>query len=514
MTDSFDASGTPFDGLHPQAAGGILQMLQTPDEAAFAGDEAVTAVLPPAELAMPEIPGYHLSRFIGAGGCGRVFEATRGEAAERLAVKMLKATLGEGRAGQRARRELDLLSELTLDCVPRLVDYGVSGGHLFLVTPFVDGCDLFTYCEESLESRRERVLLVAKVADAVHRLHERGIIHRDLKPGNILVRPSGDPVIIDLGIASLVDRPVESITEEGAPLGSPAFMSPEQARGERARLSIRSDIYSLGATAVLCLTGKTPHDMNTSIHESVRRVAQDEPRDPMELDPTMPDVLAAILRRAMAQNPTDRYESAAAFAADLRRWWRGDLIEWTKPSRLEILRHSVRRYPWMWTTGAMGVALLVVATIGLMQMRNVQLLRIAVDRAEADAAIAMAARDELAAAQISRLQSILVQQDAIEQKQQMAADALRDTKNLLETWAMRLRNYQSAGGAKELDGAFLIAYVLRQVVDEARVSDTEFEARFGQARRRIAEDALQALWPRASVDAVRRAVSDLDAPSP
>lgn len=215
-------------------------------------------------------------------------------------------------------------------------------------------------------------------------LHERGVIHRDLKPSNILIDGHGQPFIIDLGLAAVLAEgldPTHTLTTEGTPIGTPAFMAPEQARGERVgggptserdvatsrhlrteggsadRIGVttRADVYGLGATAYVVLTGQTPHDMNASLHEAVRRVAQDPPRDPRGLDASLPRALGAVLSKACAADAGNRYATAAEFAEDLRRWLRGEPVTAGSGLRARLVR-AVRSRPIAMTSLAAGVA--------------------------------------------------------------------------------------------------------------------------------------------------------------
>ncbi len=277
---------------------------------------------------LPRIPGFVLSGQLGKGGGGAVYLGHREGSEVRLAIKIINNRFGRDDAGgKRAWRELELLEQLRLPALPRMIDYGVTDGRLYMATEFVEGLPLDRHCEDRQLDRRKRVELLAHVADAVHSLHEHGVIHRDIKPSNILIDSNDRPFIIDLGIATLFAQDArETLTVDGVPIGSPAFMSPEQARGERTQLSTRADVYGLGATAYLLLTGRTPHDANSTISEVIRRVAQDPPSRPRALDPTLPKPLAAVLEMAVNPVPSGRYASAASFAADLRRWLRGEPV--------------------------------------------------------------------------------------------------------------------------------------------------------------------------------------------
>lgn len=369
--------------------------------------------------------GYIAERLLGSGGGGRVYRAFRDGSDRPLALKILDYRLGPGPNGlagspaaQRAWRELQLLQDLHLPVLPRLIDYGsLPDGRLYIATEFIEGdtLDALTpppsgrgagggtlgpsetpgFAGLSPASQETLALLLAKVCDAVQILHEHGILHRDLKPSNILIDTHGEPMLIDLGIATIMDpsstpppQPgggrgsgasrgggtlsvpesaspaFPTLTETGSPIGTPAFMAPEQARGERRRISTRSDVYSLGATAYKILTGSTPHDTNTTIHEAIRRVAFDEPRDPRTLEPTLSKPLAAVLSKACARAPERRYASAAGLAADLRRWANGEPVYAQPPTRWQRAARWAARHPI--TTTIAACAAIAMVSLGAM----------------------------------------------------------------------------------------------------------------------------------------------------
>ncbi len=327
--------------INPTAAGKIMAALYEP----------IPTAETPHEPALPTIEGYLIEDRIGGGAGGDVYRAVHLGSDRPLAVKLFRYKLGDGLHSKRAWRELDLLQQLRLPAIPRLIDYGTHDGKLFIATEFIEGHPLDQHCQISGSDLETRVTLLAQTADAVQTLHERGILHRDIKPSNIIVDGSGLPLLIDLGVATLLDgNTTETLTEEGTPIGSPAFMSPEQARGERDRISTRSDVYSLGATAYLLLTSDTPHDMDATLHESIRRVAQDEPRQPRDLESSLPKPLAAILTKACARKPEDRYSSTAEYAADLRRWLNHEPVEAGGLSIPQRLGRYVVKHPVIFTT--------------------------------------------------------------------------------------------------------------------------------------------------------------------
>ena len=287
---------------------------------------------------LPKIKNYVIDRRLGSGGGGSVFHGMREGTDRNVAIKILHKRLSQRDAAERAWRELDLLKQIHLPGFPHLYDYGVQDGRMFIVSEHIEGQSFDDYCRTHSPEIEECVRLLIKIARKIQRLHEHGIIHRDLKPENILIDATGEPTIIDLGIATLIsDDLTESLTMEGTPLGSPAFMAPEQARGEKQAISTRSDVYGLAATACLILTGETPHDVDAPLHESIRRIAQDTPRSVGELKPTLPSSLARVLDRALSCESSQRYASMSAFADDLQRWLDGYPIR-MQPSIAVLLK--------------------------------------------------------------------------------------------------------------------------------------------------------------------------------
>jgi serine/threonine protein kinase len=345
MTDPKPPDRTWSEAMDLDAAGRALEALDEPEVEAQPRDAD--------RGTLPSIEGYVLDGRLGGGGGGEVYRAVRIGSDRPLAIKILNQRIGETPEARRAWRELDVLEQLRLPCLPRLLDHGMTDGRMFLVMDFIDGHPLIEHCRINDLDRAARVELLAKVADAVQSLHERGVIHRDIKPSNVIIDPNGQPVLIDLGIAALLSRSAaETLTKDGAPIGSPAYMAPEQARGEKQAISTRSDVYSLGATACKVLTGDTPHDMDATLHEAIRRVAQDEPRSPRELDPTLAKPLAAVLAKAAARDPDRRYTSPADFARDLRRCLNREPVEAGGISPWGRAIRWVGRHPVTTTTAA------------------------------------------------------------------------------------------------------------------------------------------------------------------
>ena len=167
--------------------------------------------------------------------------------------------------------------------------------------------------------------LVAIVAEAVHHAHQRGILHRDLKPANILLDEEGKPHVTDFGLARRIETDSE-LTQSGMPMGTPSYMSPEQARGERGGLTTATDVYGLGSILYALLTGQAPF-AGSSLAETLDMVRGEPARPPSRLNGRVPRDLEVICLKCLEKDPERRYASAIALAQDLNRWLGGEPIE-------------------------------------------------------------------------------------------------------------------------------------------------------------------------------------------
>ena len=189
----------------------------------------------------------------------------------------------------------------------------------------IDGVSLNRYLAEHGGGDEPALRLMSKVCRAVQYAHQRGIIHRDLKPGNILVAADGEPKVLDFGLAKAME--VDSaLSIDGEVVGTPAFMSPEQAAARNDQVDTRSDVYSLGVILYNLLTGRHPHDLSGSTLEVMKRVAEQGILSPRKARPDLSVDLAAILSKALAHEPDERYVSAGALADDLDHYLVGDPV--------------------------------------------------------------------------------------------------------------------------------------------------------------------------------------------
>lgn len=271
-------------------------------------DDAAEAASPPAR-----IEGYRFLRRAGAGGQGTTWLAERmgaeNAAPTRVAVKFLRYS-SQGFPRQ-YWAELETLAALRLDSLARIVDSGIAEGHPWIAFEFVEGVDFTSF--ELRATHEEVAEAVARLAETLALMHGAGFVHRDVKPANVIMRArDGAPVLIDFGLACRIDG-----QEAGSSgVGTPEFMSPEQARGERCTPA--SDQWSLAATAMLAFTGETPHRIAPTREEQRKIAASTAPRRAAELSATLPAALAAALDRALDPNPQVRFADCRDFAAALR----------------------------------------------------------------------------------------------------------------------------------------------------------------------------------------------------
>ncbi len=259
---------------------------------------------------------YDLEREIGAGGMATVYLARDVRHGRSVALKVLKPELGAVLGAERFLKEIQVTAQLQHPNLLPLFDSGEAAGLLFYVMPFVEGETLRALLDREKQLPVDEALrITAALAGALQYAHDRGVIHRDLKPENILLQ-AGQPVIADFGIALAVSNAGGArVTQTGLSLGTPQYMSPEQATGDRG-IDARTDVYSLAAMTYEMLAGEPPHAGNTA-QAIIAKLMTEDPRPVSVLRRAVPPHVEAALARALEKLPADRLPSAAAFAAAL-----------------------------------------------------------------------------------------------------------------------------------------------------------------------------------------------------
>ncbi len=258
---------------------------------------------------------YVLVSVLGQGSHGIVHRAWDPQLERPVAIKVLSRLDEQTRA--RFHREVKALARLRHPNVVPVFDAGELEGRPFFVMDLVAGKTLDAVCEEPLEPRAA-ARLIRSVAAGVAAAHEQGIIHRDLKPSNIIVTPSGEPVVVDFGLARLADAG-PGLTASGVSHGTPAYAAPEQHEGRTAAIGPATDVYALGATLHHALTGEPPFEASSPAELTIS-VLRRPPEPPSRKNPAVPSALDAIVLRALAKDPASRHPSARELVEELDRF--------------------------------------------------------------------------------------------------------------------------------------------------------------------------------------------------
>jgi WD40 repeat protein len=322
---------------------------------------------------------YELIEEVARGGMGIVYKARQTQINRVVAVKVLAA----GRFAapdfvERFRTEAEAVASLDHPNIVPIYEVGEFEGQPFFSMRFVESGSLAGRISDPQFriTHQEAAKLLAKLARAVHYAHQRGILHRDIKPANILLDANGEPHLTDFGLAKLVERE-STLTRTIAMLGTPSYMSPEQARGEAKQLTTAVDVYGLGAVFYELLTGQPPFAGGTTM-ETVRQVLEKEPRPPSVLRPGIDRDLETICLKCLEKDAAYRYGSAEALGADLERWERHEPVAARPPSVIYKFQKAWRRNKLAFTSGIAVVLALVgglsLAAIGWQRARMEQKL--------------------------------------------------------------------------------------------------------------------------------------------
>ncbi len=262
---------------------------------------------------------YELQKVLGRGGMGVVYKARQVSLNRAVALKMIKAGVLAGDAElQRFQNEAEAVALLDHAGIVPVYQVGEHNGQRYFSMKLVEGGNLADQLQRFKTNPRAAATLLVQTAEAVHHAHMRGILHRDLKPANILIDADDHPHVTDFGLAKRAQGDVD-MTQSGAILGTPAYMSPEQANGRRGAITTATDIYGLGAILYALLTGHAPF-AGESVIETLDAVRTRPPESPTKFDAHIPLDLETICLKCLEKDPRRRYASAHELAADLNNW--------------------------------------------------------------------------------------------------------------------------------------------------------------------------------------------------
>ncbi len=307
----------------------------------------------------PEVPGYEIRGRIGQGGMGVVYEALQCRANRRIALKMIRSD-AEVRPEQllRFQFEAQAVARLRHPNVVQIYEVGEVAGFPYFSLELLGGGTLKDRLSAARMPPREAAALIADLARAVAAAHHAGIIHRDLKPSNVLFDTDGTPKVVDFGLSKQLDSE-DGQTMTGQVMGTPSYMSPEQAGGRNREVGPASDIYGLGAILYEVMAGRPPFK-GTNATETLLMVLTEDPTPPSRLQPRLPRNLETICLKCLSKEPRRRYATADALAEDLGRYLAGKPILARPVSRAERAWKWARRHR---VTAALAATGLVAAVI-------------------------------------------------------------------------------------------------------------------------------------------------------
>jgi eukaryotic-like serine/threonine-protein kinase len=338
-----DAEFTEGDG-----DAGVLKspLVRAPEPANSRADEPPPAAWPPGPPV--RIGRYRVLRRIAEGGMGAVYEAEQDSPHRPVALKVIRPGLLSPAMLKRFAQEVEVLGRLRHPGIAQIHEAGMAeDGQPFFAMEFIRGLPLDEYARAHGLDLTAHVALVARVCDAVQHAHDQGVIHRDLKPANILVEETGQPKVLDFGVARAVDADLltaAGLTSTGQVLGTPNYMSPEQVTGDPTAIDRRADVYALGVILFELAAQRLPYRLeDRPLAEAARLILEQDPPRLGSINPELRGDMETIVAKALEKDPARRYPSSAALAADLRRCLAHEPILARPPSLLYHLGKFARR---------------------------------------------------------------------------------------------------------------------------------------------------------------------------
>jgi serine/threonine protein kinase len=348
--ERYDASGLPQDrdfkcagcGRTISAGARLMKRL-------FEGPEddptsSLPAVPEKKQEGLRRIGSYLVVSEVARGGMGVVYRCRHLEDDRTVALKVLHSPRRSGRnMVQRFRHEARITAGLDHPNIVPVSDIGHEDGLHYFAMKYVEGMTVDCHLANPSFSIKDGLRWLVKIAKALDYMHQKGVVHRDVKPGNIIVDDAGEPYLIDFGLAKSIDAPLH-MTKPGIAMGTPAYMSPEQAEGE-SKIDCRADVYSLGAVLFEMITGQTPFK-GESLMETMLMVVSDQAPSIRKHKPDVDPSIEAVCLKALQKNRNKRYQTANAFAEDLSRILDGKPVT-AKPQTLrDKVYDNIQRYKY------------------------------------------------------------------------------------------------------------------------------------------------------------------------
>jgi WD40 repeat protein/tRNA A-37 threonylcarbamoyl transferase component Bud32 len=420
---------------------------------------------------------YELLDEIGRGGMGVVYKARQVNLKRVVALKMiLSGQLANSDDVRRFHAEAEAAAKLDHPGIVPVFEVGQHEGHHYFSMGFIEGESLAHQLTAGLPFPRRAAELIKKVAEAVAYAHVEGVVHRDLKPANILIDKTGQPRLTDFGLAKHVERGAESaerqdssaprsalnaLTQTGQILGTPSYMPPEQASGQRGVVGPLADIYSLGAVLYCLLTGRPPFQAANPL-DTLLQVLDCEPAPPRQLNAAVPRDLETICLKCLSKESRKRYASAQDLVADLERFLNGQPIVARPTGMTERVGKWIRRRPTaaalLLVTGmaAIGLPLLLAALLQNAELRAQAVQDLSVATSNLQLARGETAKEQLLAKEAqARLQTAKQEQRAAEKAAELQKGLARETQKKMDAAAEQAKEMQ-AKAKRHADGLRLI----------------------------------------------------------
>jgi len=324
------------------------------------------------DIPLPKIDGYEMQRAIGRGGMGVVFKAIQTNTRRQVALKvLLEGPFATGQSRKRFEREISLSAQLRHPHIIPIYDSGTFDGRMYYAMEYVRGLPLDEWAAKTNPTVREKLTLFTKVCEAMRHAHQRGVIHRDMKPSNILVQSDGKPNLLDFGLAKQGTFGDMTTSLTAQIIGTPAYMSPEQAAGDPSGIDVRTDVYSLGVVLYELLTNKMPYDTRSSMGQLLNHIARTEADESHLQNAGLDSEVCAIVMKALEKSKDERYQSVDALMADIQRYLNDEPISVRTGSGVYLLTKALRKHRRIALVFLLGLLPLALVAYGVQTFSSV-----------------------------------------------------------------------------------------------------------------------------------------------